>query len=100
MCDLCGGTFESRGLKLCPDCYEIRKQELGFDDKRWSSAAGKIVFEHRPCLWCGAPIERLRAGRKVRADVKFCHESHGKAWQRASAEERNERAQRLRDLRG
>jgi hypothetical protein len=94
-------VVESRSLRLRPDCYEIRKQEPGFDDdKRWSSAAGKVAFEHRLCLWCGAPIERLRAGRKVRADVKFCHETHGKAWQRASAEERDERGRRLRDLRG
>ena len=62
MCDLCGGTFESRGLRLCPDCYEIRKQEPGFDDdKRWSSAAGKVAFEHRLCLWCGAPTKAERA---------------------------------------
>ncbi len=100
VCDMCCGTFESRGLKLCPDCYEIRKQQPGFDDdKRFTSAAGKVAFEHRLCLWCQSPIERFRDGRKVRADVAFCSKQHGQAHHRASPEEREARMQRLRELR-
>ena len=100
MCDLCGGTFESRGLRLCPDCYEIRKQQPGFDDdKSFVSTAGKVTFDHRICLWCGAPIERFRDGRKISGRVMFCSAPHQRAHARATPEERAARSARVRDLR-
>jgi len=99
-CRMCGGQFESRGLAVCPECYEVCKQQPDFaDDKRWSSAAGRVTFGHRICLWCGSPIETMRNGRKVRSTVTFCSDAHSTAYRRATPAEREARALRLRELR-
>ena len=99
-CDLCGGRFESRGLKLCPDCYEVRKKQPGFDDDpRWSSAAGRVTLKRRACLWCGGPIATFtETGRKVREGAQFCSPNHRKHWHRAADAERAERTARLAHL--
>jgi len=99
-CRMCGGQFESRGLAVCPECYEVCKQQPDFaDDKRWSSAAGRVTFEHRICLWCGSPIETMRNGRKVPTTVKFCGTAHRVAFGRATSEQRDDRMRRIRDFR-
>ena len=99
-CDMCGGRFESRGLKVCPDCYEIRKKEPGFDDdKSWFSKAEKPAFEHRLCQWCGAQIDRFRGTRKVPSNVQFCSTSHRKAHNRATPEQRENMARRVKEMR-
>jgi hypothetical protein len=69
-CRGCGGGFESRGLGACPNCYEVRKAQPGFrDDRRWSSAAGKVRY----CEGCGGPLPALtESGERLRADVRFC----------------------------
>jgi hypothetical protein len=92
-CDLCGGKFESRGLKLCPDCYEIRKAEAGFaDDRRWSSAAGRVTLKRRDCLWCGSPIPTFtESGHKTRQTAEFCMPNHRLRWYRADDAARAER---------
>jgi len=100
LCRMCGGRFESRGLHVCPECYEVCKKQPDFDDdKRWSSVAGRVTFEHRICLWCGSPIETFRNGRKVQSTVKFCSNQHRQAHQRATPDGREARMQRIRDLR-
>lgn len=93
-CDLCGGKFESRGLKLCPDCYEVRKTQAGFDDdRRWSSAAGRVTLKRQACLWCGGPIASFTdTGHKVRLGAKFCSPKHRVSWNRADDAKRDERA--------
>jgi hypothetical protein len=92
---MCGGRFESRRLRLCPDCYEIRKKQPDFDDDaRWSSAAGKATVK-RNCLWCGALIPVFREGRKVLSTVRFCSTSHRVSYNQASPEAREAWAARL-----
>lgn len=93
-CDWCGGRFESRGLRLCPDCYEVRKAQQGFDDDpRWSSAAGRVTLKKKACLWCGGPIAALtETGRKVREGTQFCERNHRQRWERAGEVERAERS--------
>jgi hypothetical protein len=99
-CRMCGGRFESRGLRLCPDCYEIRKKQPDFDDDpRWSSAAGKATAA-RSCLWCGNALPAYRERRKVQSNVRFCSASHAEMYRRASPEALEQRAQRLGELAG
>lgn len=96
-CDWCGGRFESRGLRLCPDCYEVRKAQPGFDDDpRWSSAAGRVTLKRKACLWCGGPIAALtEKGRKVRQGAQFCSPQHRLRWHRTGEAERAERSASL-----
>lgn len=96
-CDLCGGKFESRGLKLCPDCYEIRKAQPDFDDdRRWSSAAGRVTLKRLACLLCGGPIPAFtETGHKTREGTQFCSRVHRQRWGRMSEAERAARADAL-----
>lgn len=101
-CDLCGGKFESRGLKLCPDCYEIRKEQPDFDDdRRWSSAAGRATLKRRECLWCGGPIPAFtESGRKAREGAQFCTPQHRLRWHRLDDDGRAARAGTLARMAG
>ena len=95
-CRMCGGRFESLGLAVCPECYELRKGEGGFeDDRRWSSAAGRVVFRRKACRFCGGLIPTHREGRKVQSTVAYCSAAHRQAWKRLGAAGRAEREARL-----
>ena len=68
-CQGCGLTFESRGLRLCPDCCLVLGDPV---ERKVPSAAGRPVRK-QTCLHCGGDLPAYRPdGRKVQGSVVFC----------------------------
>jgi hypothetical protein len=82
-CDGCGLTFESRGLRLYPDCYlrSGTRTICGVTGRAWQSGryGGRLVRSAAVICRCG-----LRVGRKSRAMFCSgrCQRRHARAKQR------------------
>jgi len=71
-CAGCGLTFESRGLRYCPDCYLA----LGDKDdiKRYGPSVAERPVRRAQCQTCGAPLP-MRGGKSGRKSLAiFCSE--------------------------
>jgi hypothetical protein len=68
-CQGCGLTFESRGLRLCPDCCLVLGDPV---ERKVPSAAGRPVRK-QTCLHCGGDLPAyLENGKQKRRSVVFC----------------------------
>jgi hypothetical protein len=68
-CVGCGLTFESRGLRLCPDCYAA----MGDPVERKAGCGAERAVRKQVCQGCGGDLPAYSAtGRKVRQSVIFC----------------------------
>jgi hypothetical protein len=81
-CDGCGLTFESRGLRLCPDCYLA----LGDKDdlRRYGPSVAERPVRRATCPICGGDLPmRAAGGKKSRAIFCSgrCQRRHARAKQ-------------------
>jgi ribosomal protein L40E len=68
-CRGCGLTFESRGLRLCPDCYAV----LGDPVERKVSSIADRPVRKQVCRQCGGALPAYRAsGRRKLATALYC----------------------------
>src|SRR5580700_10856597 len=54
-CPGCGGKFESRGLRFCPDCYPTLGDKADIKKYGNQSAAGRCV-KRATCPECGGDV--------------------------------------------
>ena len=68
-CRGCGLTFESRGLRYCPDCYQVLGDSV---ERKILSAAARPVRK-QSCQRCGGDLPTYRpTGKKVQASNLYC----------------------------
>jgi hypothetical protein len=77
-CIGCGLTFETRGLRLCPDCYPV----LGDKDERKVPSSASRPVRKQVCRQCGGDLPAYRPdGKKARSTSLYCSKACGwRAW--------------------
>jgi hypothetical protein len=86
-CPGCGGQFESRGLRLCPDCYPALGDKADIKKYGNQSAAGRGV-KKIACPECGGDVPAYgKDGRKSMA--AYCSPRCQKRAARARVTKRN-----------
>jgi hypothetical protein len=68
-CAGCGLRFESRGLRLCPDCYAA----MGDPVERKAGCGAERAVRRQACQGCGGDLPAYSTtGRKARQTTTFC----------------------------